>query len=142
MASQWRHRFEAWEKEKQEYSNKVEAMEQQLREISANNKYESKYRDLKESFRLYRKRAKEIFEAQRQGGQADYLLTSPSVGGGAYNGGEDAKIAYLQNLMVNYLCSDVSMRDPTEVAIKTVLQFTPEDIARIEKAKKANEAWF
>ena len=29
-----------------------------------------------------------------------------------------------------------------EVALKTVLQFTPEDIARIEKAKKANKHGF
>ena len=29
--------------------------------------YESKYRDLKESFRLYRKKAKEIFDAQQRG---------------------------------------------------------------------------
>jgi hypothetical protein len=137
--------FEACEKEKQEYFNKVDAMEQQLREISANNKYESKHRDLKESFQLYRKKAKEIFEAQQQqqgGGQAEYLLTSPSVGRGAFNGGEDAKLAYPRNLMVNYLCSDVSIRDPMEVALKTVLQFTPEDIARIEKAKKANKHGF
>jgi hypothetical protein len=148
LASQWRHRFEAAEREKQDYANKVEGMEQQLREISANNKYESKYRDLKESFRLYRKKAKEIFEAQQQQQQRpEFLLASPSGvggGGGAFSigGGDDAKIAYLRNLMVNYLSSDASMKDPMEVAIKTVLQFTPDDIARIEKAKKANEAWF
>lgn len=139
LASQWRHRFEAAERDKQEYAIKVEAMEQQLREISASNKYESKYRDLKESFRLYRKKAKEIFEAQQQQQQ------HPEYGGGgafSIGGGDEAKIAYLRNLMVNYLSSDASMRDPMEVAIKTVLQFTPDDVARIEKAKKANEAWF
>lgn len=140
LASQWRHRFEAAERDKQEYAIKVEAMEQQLREISANNKYESKYRDLKESFRLYRKKAKEIFEAQQQQQQHPEL----GGGGGAFSigGGDEAKIAYLRNLMVNYLSSDASMKDPMEVAIKTVLQFTPDDVARIEKAKKANEAWF
>jgi len=148
LASQWRHRYEAAEREKQDYAIKVEAMEQQLREISANNKYESKYRDLKESFRLYRKKAKEMFEAQQQQQlHPELLLASPSGvggGGGAFSigGGDDAKIAYLRNLMVNYLSSDASMKDPMEVAIKTVLQFTPDDIARIEKAKKANEAWF
>ena len=30
-------------------------------------KYEAKYKDLKESFRLYRKKAKEIFETQQRG---------------------------------------------------------------------------
>jgi len=137
LASQWRHRFEASEKEKQEYAIKVESMEHQLREISANNKYESKYRDLKESFRLYRKKAKEIFEAQQQqdgfNHHHHHILDSSS---------EDARMAYLRNLMVNYLCSEAHMRDPMETALKTVLKFTADDIAKVEKAKKASEAWF
>jgi hypothetical protein len=45
---------------------KADASAEQRRKIDA-GKYEMKYRDLKESFRLYRKKAKEIFEAQQRG---------------------------------------------------------------------------
>ena len=80
-------------------------MEHQLRETSPKNNHESKYRDLKESFRLYRKKAKEIFEAQQQqdGFNHHHILDSSP---------EDARVAYLRNLMVNYLCSKAHERYP------------------------------
>ena len=58
----------------------------------------------------------------------------------AERGGEESKLDYLKNLMVNYLSSDAAVRDHMEMAIGTVLQFTPEDLDRIKK-KKA-ESWF
>jgi hypothetical protein len=71
---------------------------------------------LKESFRLHRKKAKEIFEAQQQqdGFNHHHILDSSS---------EDAKMAYLRNLMVNYLCSEAHMRDPMGVSLWLLLFF-------------------
>jgi hypothetical protein len=54
---------------------------------------------------------------------------------------EDSKISYLKNLMVNYLTSDLAVRDHMEGAIGTVLQFTPDDIAKIEKKKTESDYW-
>lgn len=44
--------------------------------------------------------------------------------------------------MVNYLTSDPEVRDHMEGAIGTVLKFTQEDMARIEKKKAADGSWF
>lgn len=55
--------------------------------------------------------------------------------------GEDSKLSYLKNLMVNYLTSDMAVREHMEGAIGTVLQFTPEDITRIEKKKAEGDYW-
>lgn len=61
----------------------------------------------------------------------------------ADNGSEDAKISYLKNLMVNYLSSDPTVRDHMEGAIGTVLKFSDEDRAKIQKQKKQNDtSWF
>ena len=57
----------------------------------------------------------------------------------ADRGSEESKLSYLKNLMVNYLSSDPDVRDHMEKAIGTVLQFTPEDLEKIEKKK--NEGW-
>jgi hypothetical protein len=54
---------------------------------------------------------------------------------------EDSKISYLKNLMVNYLTSDLAVREHMEGAIGTVLQFTPDDIAKIEKKKTESDYW-
>lgn len=73
LAAQWRLRYETLLKEKDELAGrlqvqveKADVLADQRRKVDA-GKYEMKYRDLKESFRLYRKKAKEIFEAQQRG---------------------------------------------------------------------------
>lgn len=73
LAAQWRQRYETCLAEKEDLEarlsmevEKADASAEQRRKIDA-GKYEMKYRDLKESFRLYRKKAKEIFEAQQRG---------------------------------------------------------------------------
>ena len=73
MAAQWRQRYETCLTEKEDLEarlsmevEKADASAEQRRKVDA-GKYEMKYRDLKESFRLYRKKAKEIFEAQQRG---------------------------------------------------------------------------
>jgi hypothetical protein len=67
LASQWRQRYEVCLKEKEDTENKLKMERQKSESTDAGGKYELKYRDLKESFRLYRKKAKEIFEAQQSG---------------------------------------------------------------------------
>lgn len=58
----------------------------------------------------------------------------------AERGGEESKLDYLKNLMVNYLSSDPAVRDHMEGAIGTVLQFSSEDMQKIKKKK--TESWF
>ena len=66
LASQWRKRYESLKEESKELETQLK-MEKEKTEMMESDKYEAKYRDLKESFRLYRKKAKEIFEAQSNG---------------------------------------------------------------------------
>lgn len=141
LAAQWRHRYEACLKEKEDATTnwnmekeKVAELQDQRKRVDA-GKYESKYRDLKESFRLYRKKAKEIFLAQQQG-DTGFM---PSLHD---SGAEVAKISYLKNLMVNYLSADPAVRDHMEPAIGTVLNFTQEDLDKVKKQKEMNESWF
>jgi GRIP domain len=95
-----------------------------------------------ESFRLYRKKAKEIFEAQQLstgGGVSSSIAMSITK-----NSTADAKLSYLKNLMINYFTSDVSVRDHMVGAIGTVLQFTPEEQQRVvaKKATQDSTSWF
>jgi hypothetical protein len=149
LASQWRHRFENCQKEKEKLEIALEMERQKYQSDKSqkgvdldNEKYERKYRDLKESFRMYRKKAKEIFEAQQKG-----EIAMLDVGGGDHsNHTEDPKLCYLRNLMVNYLSSDPSVREHMEGAIGTVLKFSSDECARIAKQKKlhreASASWF
>jgi hypothetical protein len=73
LAAQWRQRYESLLTEKEDLETrlgmeveKADVVADQRRKVDA-GKYEMKYKDLKESFRLYRKKAKEIFEAQQRG---------------------------------------------------------------------------
>ena len=54
---------------------------------------------------------------------------------------EESKLDYLKNLMVNYLTSDIAVREHMESAIGTVLQFSSDDIAKIEKKKLEDGYW-
>mmetsp|Transcript_26912 Transcript_26912/g.57230 ORF Transcript_26912/g.57230 Transcript_26912/m.57230 type:complete len:324 (+) Transcript_26912:324-1295(+) len=141
LAAQWRHRYESCLKEKEDAitnwnmeKEKVADLQDERKKADA-GKYESKYRDLKESFRLYRKKAKEIFLAQQQG-ETGFM---PSLHD---SGAEVAKISYLKNLMVNYLSADPAVREHMEPAIGTVLNFTEEDLEKVKKQKEQNESWF
>jgi len=141
LAAQWRQWYEAYLKDKDDVitnwnMEKEKVMElQDLRTRADAGKYESKYRDFKESFRLYRKKAREIFLAQQQG-ETGFMSSLHD------SGAEVAKISYLKNLMVNYLSADPAVREHMEPAIGTVLNFTEEDLDKIKKQKEQNESWF
>lgn len=134
LASQWRQRFETCKKEKEDLEHKLKMERERLEKADA-GKYELKYRDLKESFRLYRKKAKEIFEAQQSGQPSAQIMQMSD------KSNEHSKLSYLKNLMVNYLTSDLAVREHMEGAIGTVLQFTPEEIAKIEQKKNETNYW-
>ena len=138
LASQWRQRYENCQTEKEALAQKLDA----LNETNGGDaeKYQAKYRDLKESFRLYRKKAKEIFEAQQHGESGG--LSSATALSITTNSSADAKLSYLKNLMLNYLTADPTVRDHMEGAIGTVLQFSDADKKRIDQKKAANDAWF
>lgn len=138
LAAQWRQRYEACLSEKEEQESNLKMIQSRLDEyenktkVADAGKYEVKYRDMKESFRLYRKKAKEIFEAQQKGGTS-FL-----------SGTDEAKLTYLRNLMVNYLSSDPEVRGHMELAIGTVLMFSEDEKNKIEKRKEIqdnNELW-
>lgn len=138
LAAQWRQRYEVCFRDKENLEVKLGMETEKLEEIMAMKKkddmgkYEAKYKDLKESFRLYRKKAKEIFETQQRGDVATLNLSE--------RGAEDAKLAYLRNLMVNYLSSDPAVREHMEGAIGTVLNFSKDDVVKIKN--KCEESWF
>lgn len=143
LAAQWRRRYESCLEEKEKALSVLEMERQKSgrfaheRRKDDSGKYESKYKDLKESFRIYRKKAKEIFEAQQKGEVAILEMGDTSS--------EEAKISYLRNLMVNYLSSDPAVREHMEGAIGTVLKFSTDDCSRISDQKKMHQAassWF
>ena len=137
LASQWRQRYEQCLQEKEELKSKLETHGKRGGD-GDENKYEMKYRDLKESFRLYRKKAKEIFEAGNMGNlgsvESAMQITDKSSA--------DAKLNYLKNLMVNYFTAEDSVKSHMESAIGTVLQFSPDELSKIQKKRAENESWF
>jgi hypothetical protein len=184
LASQWRQRYEACAKERDEAVNKLQSAQQRHEQHKqqqhsasfssppnvrggkhsnkttrgSEGKYEMKYRDLKESFRLYRKKAKEIFESQntnnnmsssiggadnrKSSSASDRMVVLQQMSQHNFNNAdEDSKLSYLKNLMVNYLTADPEVRDHMETAIGTVLKFTKGDIATIEKKKTDDASW-
>ena len=94
-----------------------------------------------ESFRLYRKKAKEIFEAQQHSGGGGGLSSAAAMSITSTSSA-DAKLSYLKNLMINYLTAEPTLRDHMEGAIGTVLQFTPEEKRQVEARKMASDSWF
>ena len=80
LAAQWRQRYETSIREKEDIETILEMEKEKLKGMIETNrkadagKFEAKYRDLKESFRLYRNKAKEIFDAQQQGDVAVSMI--------------------------------------------------------------------
>ena len=146
LAAQWRHRYETCLKEKEDImtnltmeKEKVMEMQDHRQRVDA-GKYEQKYRELKESFRMYRTKAQELFQSQQ--------LDNGGGGGGGFisstlnnSGSEVARLSYLKNLMVNYLASDTAVREHMEVAIGTVLNFTDEEKEKIKRQKVHNNGF-
>lgn len=133
LAAQWRQRYEACNREKDDLSTKLQMVTDKAKNTDM-HKYEAKYRELKDAFRSYRRKAKEIFD--------DVQKDSAGAGNFSARVTEDAKIQYLRNLMVNYLSADPEIREHMEIAICTVLKFSDEEKARIEKKRLETDNWF
>merc|ERR1712157_127575 len=131
LAAQWRQRYEACNREKEDLVTKLTMLTDKAKNNDI-HKYETKYRELKDAFRSYRRKAKEIFDDVQRDQHAGNFTARVT---------EDAKLQYLRNLMVNYLSSDQEIREHMESAICTVLKFSDEEKARIEKKRLENENW-
>jgi GRIP domain len=153
VASQWRARYENCVKEKESLQHRVAKLEKESPSSgnSNQNDFEMKYRDLKESFRLYRKKAKEVFEAQQQENPNGVKTVNSTVVGRDFLSSSlhnqqqsaDAKLSYLKNLLLNYLTAESSVRDHMEEAIGTVLEFSPNERQQIKQKRSAtSESWF
>jgi len=154
LASQWRMRYEVILKEKEDICAKLEYS---IREgergggggggkkrsggrrsgnnINNNENMAKKYQDLRDEYRLYRKKAKEIFD-EMKGGEG-------RGGEGGSKSGED-RLVYLKNIMVQYLSSEVEKKERMESAIGMALNFSASDLANIDKRKReilANASW-
>jgi len=141
LAAQWRHRYETCLRDKENLDTQRKMLMERVENFSDEadrgdvGKYHIKYKELKESFRSYRKKAKEIFQELQQGNNGLLSISDRVV--------DDAKNQYLRNLMVHYLTSESAIRDHMELAIGTVLKFSEEEKLRIEKSREeVNEAWF
>lgn len=160
-AGQWRRRYDAMLRERDDWRAKWEMQADgggdsvgggaATVEVAPplppqQNAYERKYRELKEEYKLYRKKAKEMFDSVNtsggSGGKGDN--GSGSRGRGSRESGptaseqDIARLAYLHSLMVNYLSSPEGSEAKVhmERAIGTVLRFTEEDRAGIRKKKE------
>ncbi|CAN0565936.1 unnamed protein product, partial [Ectocarpus sp. 12 AP-2014] len=81
-----------------------------------------KYQDLKEEYRLYRKKAMHAIQGAGAAGG----------GGGESLELQDPKLQYLKNLMLKYLGTDEGeAREHMERAIATVLQFSEQVRRRV-----------
>ena len=135
LAGQWRHRYEECLKEKDELEARIETLSPQK---GGNDKLEAKYRSLREEYRLYRKKAKEIFEDQQRGNLENEFRAHMDNGSTS----EDPRIAYLRSLMVSYLTAEIDVKDQMESAIYTVLKFSATDKEKVKESRDANASYF
>jgi len=135
LAAQWRHRYETCLRDKENLDTQRKMLLEKVEQFSSEadqddvGKYHMKYKELKESFRSYRKKAKEIFQELQEGNNGLLTISDRVV--------DDAKNQYLRNLMVNYLTSESAIRDHMELAIGTVLKFSEEEKLKIEKSRRS-----
>mmetsp|Transcript_40485 Transcript_40485/g.95098 ORF Transcript_40485/g.95098 Transcript_40485/m.95098 type:complete len:162 (-) Transcript_40485:197-682(-) len=110
---------------------------------SPGNSYERKYREIKEEYKIYRKKAKEFFDSQKMDADAAAAPNDQKKEAGAVVSEQDvARLAYLHSLMLNYLSSKEGSEAKVhmERAIGTVLRFTEEERQMIQKKRQEGSA--
>eukprot|EP00903_Cladosiphon_okamuranus_P009800 g9317.t1 len=139
LAAQWRQRYEKLSLEKEDAMAKLEMFKGdggggrgaggQGEAVASLMK---KYQDLKEEYRLYRKKAMHAIQGAGAAG-----------GGGGGLEAQDPKLQYLKNLMLKYLGTDEGeAREHMERAIATVLQFSEQERQNLKEARQAQTvAW-
>lgn len=153
LASQWRRRFEECLKEKDDLTAKMEMMTTAKKNSSDSNggseyaKLETKYRSLKDEYKLYRRKAKEIFDSQqhhqmnsngRRRNSVNHHYADENGGVGSDGSlSEDPRIPYLRSLMIQYFTSKDELKEPMENAIFTVLKFSSKDRDKIKERREA-----
>ncbi|CAM9514465.1 unnamed protein product [Scytosiphon promiscuus] len=142
LAAQWRQRYEKLSLEKEDAMAKLDMFKGdgggsggsggrgaggQGEAVASLMK---KYQDLKEEYRLYRKKA------------MDAIQGAGAAGGGGLES-QDPKLQYLKNLMLKYLGTDEGeAREHMERAIATVLQFSEQERQELKEARQAQTmAW-
>ncbi|CAM9219409.1 unnamed protein product, partial [Choristocarpus tenellus] len=139
LAAQWRQRYEKLSVEKADAVAKLDMLRPgggsgtggmgEQGEVVAS--LMQRYQDLKEEYKMYRKKAMHAIQA--------------SGGGDGDNGsGRDIpnpKLEYLKNLMVKYLETDEGeVREQMERAIATVLQFSESERQALREKRQAQTA--
>ena len=109
-----------------------------------------KYQEIRDEYKLYRKKAKEIFEEMKanNGGGNNGV---GGIGGGGGGGGSgqahpsaNDRMHYLKNIMLTYLSSEDEVKSRMESAIAMALNFSESDKLNIAKKKKeiaAKSSW-
>ncbi|CAM9335920.1 unnamed protein product [Ectocarpus sp. 12 AP-2014] len=146
LAAQWRQRYEKLSLEKEDAVAKLDMFKGDGGSGSGGGRggggggqgeavasLMKKYQDLKEEYRLYRKKAMHAIQGAGAAGG----------GGGESLELQDPKLQYLKNLMLKYLGTDEGeAREHMERAIATVLQFSEQERQDLKEARQAQTvAW-
>lgn len=125
---------------------------------SAYEALEKRFQDLKDEYKLYRKKAMAALQSQQTnssaGAPSPAGSTSSREGFGrssSFHSGigstEEAKMAYLRNLLLKYLGTEEAVaRQHMERAIGAVLQFSPRELQELKERRDKetasnNNAW-
>jgi len=157
LASKWRLRYEQMLREKEDVAAKLEnaiAMGEGRggggRGSQGDDNMAKKYQEIRDEYKLYRKKAKEIFEEMKanNGGGNNGV---GGIGGGGGGGGSgqahpsaNDRMHYLKNIMLTYLSSEDEVKSRMESAIAMALNFSESDKLNIAKKKKeiaAKSSW-
>ncbi|CAM9892204.1 unnamed protein product [Chrysoparadoxa australica] len=137
MATQWRHRYEQCQQEKEELLAKFEMSKGASAASEGYADLMTKYADLKEEYKLYRRKARAALQIHG-GGDEEGSLDSEQM---HMAGSELAKLQYLKNLMLQYLGThEITARTSMERAIATVLGFSDEE-QKVLADKREQEKW-
>uniref|UniRef100_A0A7S2S2V8 GRIP domain-containing protein n=1 Tax=Rhizochromulina marina TaxID=1034831 RepID=A0A7S2S2V8_9STRA len=156
LAAQWRQRYEQCSREKAELVAKLSIVSTPAEARSTTGDFSSlvkQYEDLREEYKLYRKRAMEAIQ------EKELLLAQSGAAALRFAGGrpsrrgaspvphppplEDPRFQYLKNLMIKYLCTDeFEAREHMERAVMTVLQFSDAEQSFVqERRAESSVAW-
>ena len=134
LAAQWRERYEAAAAERDGAKKRGEQLEG--------------------DYAKYRAKAMAVLEEKEkllgEGGDGGARRSGGRTGGrhGRHGGNGAAgdaalslqQVAYLKNIVLQYM-SEPAVREHMEGAISTVLQFTPAEVARVQKARPLKAGW-
>ena len=162
LAAQWRKRYEALVKEQQQQQQgeggREEGQGGHRLSLSGSGPVEERYKELKEEYRLYRKKALEALrekdslisildregagggrELMREGGRGD--ANGGGGGGGGGGGLEGGTLVYLKNLTEKYFSTESGeIREHTERAMCAVLGFKEEEVRRMKETRAGGKA--